>query len=256
VVAWRGGVLTAVEPTGRVHWALSRPTPITTARWSPVDGYRIAYTTGGTLRVVNGDGSGDHAYGRARAVAPAWRPDAEHVLAYVDTRGHVVVVAVDTRHRLWRSAPTPEPPVALAWSASGARLLVLTRRRVVVYDRSGRLLAAHGFPGAQAVAWSTRAPVVALVRSGAATGTSELVLLDAAHGLRARRVFSGPGRFGAPAWSPDGGTVLLPWQDAGQWLFLRPAGSGRPIAIANVAREFAPGAARPHFPAQVDWCCG
>ena len=61
VVAWRGGELRAVEPNGRVRWSLSRPGPISAARWAPVDGFRIVYLSGGSLRVVSGDGTGDHA---------------------------------------------------------------------------------------------------------------------------------------------------------------------------------------------------
>jgi hypothetical protein len=255
VVAWRGDVLTAVDPAGKVHWSLSRPARVRAARWSPVDGFRIAYLSGHSLRIVNGDGTGDHRYGAAlTAVAPAWRPDAAHVLAYVDARRRVEVVAVDTRRRLWRSDRIGDP-VALAWSASGRRLLVLERRGALLYDATGRRIAARPIAAAGGAAWSPRAAQLAVVRVNAAARTSELVLLDAARGLRARSLFSGPGRFGTPAWSPDGRSVLLPWPDAGQWLFLRPARSGRPVAIANIARQFAPGAARPRFPGEVSWCC-
>ena len=96
VVAWRDGELLALEPNGRVRWSLSRPGRIATARWSRGLGYRVAYVSGGTLRVVAGDGTGDHRHGPAAAVAPAWRPDGAHVLAYVDRRDHVRVVDVDS----------------------------------------------------------------------------------------------------------------------------------------------------------------
>jgi len=256
VVAWRGGVLTATEPAGKVHWSLSRPGRIAAARWSPVDGFRIAYLSGGSLRIVNGDGTGDRRYGTALAtVAPAWRPDTRHVLAYLDARRRVQVVAVDARRRRWRSGPVADP-VALAWSAGGRRLLVLERRGAVIYNDAGRRVASRSIAGARAAAWSPRTSELAVVRSDAAAGRSELLLLDAARGLRTRPLFGGPGRFGAPGWSPDGRSLLLPWPDAGQWLFLRPGGHGRPTAIANIARQFAPGAARPRFPGAVAWCCG
>jgi hypothetical protein len=254
VVAWRGRVLTAVEPSGQPRWSLARPRPIDVARWSPGDGFRIAYLSGGSLRVVNGDGTGDHRYGGATSVAPAWRPGAAHVLAYVDAKRRVEVTAVDTHRRLWRSSPMADP-VALGWSRGGL-LLVLKRDRAVVYDAAGHHIASQPIAGVRSAAWSPRAREVALVRTDAAAGTSSLVLLDPARPPQARTLFSGPGRFGAPAWAPDGRSVVLPWPDAGQWLFLRTSGSRRTIAVANIARQFSRGASAPRFPGAVAWCCG
>ena len=139
VVGWRGSELTALDPGGNVRWSSARRR-VASARWGPVDGYRIAYVAGRELRIVNGDGSNDHRYGAARpAVAPAWRPDDRHVLAYVDGSGRVSVVAVDSRARLWRSGQFPGVR-ALAWSPGGRRLLVVTGRRLAVVDRDGKLL--------------------------------------------------------------------------------------------------------------------
>ena len=87
-------------------------------------------------------------------------------------------------------------------------------------------------------------------RARAAPGRSELVLADAARGLGERVLFTGPGRFGAPAWSPDASRLLLPWPDADQWLFLRPAGAGRLAAVANIADQFGPGPPAPRVPAR------
>jgi hypothetical protein len=74
-------------------------------------------------------------------------------------------------------------------------------------------------------------------------------------------LFSGAGRFGELAWSPDGGWLLVAWQDADQWLFIRTdaAGGGeveRLRAVANISRQFDPGAADgSDFPALRTWCC-
>jgi hypothetical protein len=250
IVAWRGGILTATEPSGRVHWSLSRPARIEAARWSPVDGFRIAYLSGGSLRVVNGDGSGDHCYGPADVgVVPAWRPDNAHVLAYVDARQRVTVAAVDLRRRLWRSGPI-RGALAVSWSPNGRRLLVLARGRAAVYDAAGHAIAVRRLAGVQSGAWSSQGSL-AVVRSRA--GISELLLLDRA--LRGRVIFSGPGRFRPPAWAPDGRSLLLPWPTARQWLFLHPQGSTRPEAVANIASQFAPGARHPAFPRSVQRCC-
>jgi hypothetical protein len=277
-VVWRGRQLTAIEPGGRVRWSRAAPRPIALARWGPVDGFRIAYLAGAELRIVNGDGTGDRDYGPARrAIAPAWRPDDRHVLAYADRRGRVNVAAVDTRRLLWRSAPLGDV-VALAWSADGSRLFVATRRSVVTFDRAGgRPHATHAVPPDLAIASLAAAPVgreLALVRhddslrasdtgaapgsgsspaGAAAPGRSEVVVLE--HG-RARSLFTAPGRLGAPAWSPDGRTLLVPWPAADQWLFLRARGGGRVAAVADMARQFAPGRTQPPFPGAVEWCCG
>ncbi|MEA2144216.1 MAG: hypothetical protein QOI64_2646 [Solirubrobacteraceae bacterium] len=259
VVAWRGGELTALDPGGKVRWSLARPEPIALARWAPVNGYRIAYLAGGGLRVVNGDGTADRRLAAAarRSVAPAWRPDDAHVLAYADARERIDVVAADSRERLWRSARLPGL-AQLSWSADGRLLLAATRRGLVLFDAAGRRMFTRPMPAGsvlQEVAWAPRRSQVAVVRRVVAAGRSEVLLLDPQRGLRGRVLFTGPGRFGAPAWSPDGARLLIGWPEADQWLFLRARGRGRLTAVANIARQFGPGDATPAFPRSVRWCC-
>jgi hypothetical protein len=120
---------------------------------------------------------------------------------------------------------------------------------------------------AEHAVWAPRGTSVALVRSRARSSRSEVVVLDSERGLEERPLFSRLGRFGAPAWSPDGRWLLVPWPAADQWLFL-PVGAvgsgaaaaaqataGRRTAVANIARQFAPGAERGAFPHSVSWCC-
>jgi hypothetical protein len=256
VVAWRGGELSALEPGGAVRWSLARSRPVRVARWAPVDGYRIAYLSGGELRVVNGDGTGDHRHGSARTrVAPAWRPDAAHVLAYVDARDRVSVVDVDSRRVLWRSGR--EPGIReLAWRPDGRRLLVAKARHLQVRSRTGRLVARRELPSglvADDVAWAPRGGRIAMVRREVAAGRSEVVITRARG--RARVLFTGPGRFGTLAWSPAGKRLLVPWPEADQWVFLAPGADGRTTAVANIARQFGPRAGRPEFADAVEWCC-
>ena len=258
VIAWRRGTLAAVAPDGGVRWSLSRPAPITAARWGPVDGFRVAYVTGAALRVVNGDGTGDRALaGTLPGVAPAWRPDASRLLAYADPRGRIQLVDVDTGARLWRG-PRVGAPRSLVWSPGGRRLLVTTPRRLVLLDALGRRLASRALPAGTEVdgpAWSPDGRHVAVVRRDAANGSSEVQLLDPARGLRATVLFAGPGRFGTPAWSPDGRRLLVPWPAADQWLYLRPRDGDRVTAVAGIAAQFSPGAAGPQFADAVAWCC-
>ncbi|HUR86760.1 MAG TPA: hypothetical protein VMY78_15585 [Solirubrobacteraceae bacterium] len=255
-IAWGGGELTAVDPQGEVRWTL--PREVTHARWAPGDGVRVAYLSGRSLRVVYGDGTNDRRVAAAREdVAPAWQPGAENVVAYVDRRDRIALVAADSGERLWVSEPVREP-VQLLWSADGERLLALTPRLISLYDARGRIVGGRDVPAgvaAEHAVWAPRGKRLAVVRTSRATGRSEVVIVDGADGLRERLLPAGPGRFGAPAWSPDGRRLLLPWPDADQWLFLRPEGGRRVSAVANIAEQFAPGAGRPAFPRAVTWCC-
>jgi hypothetical protein len=258
-VVWRGRELTAVDPRGRVRWSLPHEGAVGDARWAPGDGFLIAYRVGGALRIVGGNGVGDRRLAAARpSVAPAWRPDATHTLAYADRRGRVTVVDADTGERRWRGGPLGDVR-ELLWSPRDERLLVVGARRLTLYGAGGTKLASRALPAgtrAEHAAWAPRGRAgIALVRSDARTTHSELVLVDAADGLRARLLFSRLGHFGAPAWSPTGRWLLLPWPDADQWLFLRPQGGLQRTAVANIARQFAPGADRAAFPRSAQWCC-
>jgi hypothetical protein len=243
---WRGGELLAVEPGGAVRWSLARSEPIASARWSPVDGYRIAYVTGGTLRIVYGNGAYDRPLAQVTAeVAPAWRPDAAHVVAYADRRDRVHVVAADSGRELWRSRV--RGVFEIAWAPDGRRLVAATPRRIVVLGRGGRALAVRALPHgvvADDVSFSPDGRLAVVRRGG---GRSDVV-------VGGHRLFTGPGRFGRVAWSPSGRRLLVPWPGADQWLFLS-ADGGHPAAVANIARQFARGPRRSAFPDAVEWCC-
>ena len=250
VVAWRGGELLAVEPNGRVRWSLARPGRIKVARWSRGLGYRIAYVSGRSLRVVAGNGTGDRRYAAAAAVAPAWRPDGSHVLAYVDRRDHVRVVEVDSRRELWRSRQAGGAR-ELAWSPDGRRLLVASSEGWRVFGADGLVLASRRGHAISAVAWSPEGGTFAVVRR--TFDVSEVQLVGPSG--RTRELVSGPGRFGRVAFSPDGRRLLVPWPEADQWLFVSPARVRHVRAVANITRQFARGPRTGPFPDAVEWCC-
>jgi dipeptidyl aminopeptidase/acylaminoacyl peptidase len=255
VVAARASEVAALEPDGDVRWKLARPN-VRYPRWggSRTD-TRIAYLSRGELRVVGGDGAGDRTFAADAAdVAPAWKPGTLHALAYATRGGRIVVADTESDRRLW-SRPV-DGVSRLEWSPDGKLLLVQGRRLLRVYDAGGRvrfdLLSAHrGAAPVAAAAFSPQGRSVAFVQ---ATDTrSHLWVIprlrpDAA---AARELFSGTGRFTQVTWSPDGEWLLLPWQDADQWLFVRASGLRRVRAVANVTRQFESRA----FPRISGWCC-
>ena len=138
VVAARANELAALEADGTVRWSLARP-DVRLPRWggSGTD-TRIAYFSRGQLRVVGGDGKGDHLLDAQSAErAPVWMPGGGHRLAYPTRDGSVRVVDVDTGAVVEREAPARllDPPVATAspdgrWTVVGwadADQLVFTR---------------------------------------------------------------------------------------------------------------------------------
>jgi hypothetical protein len=243
VVATSPTELAALEPDGKTRWSLARPR-VRFARWggSRVD-TRIAYLSGSRLRVVAGDGTGDVAQDArpaAAQVAPAWRPGARHVLAYVTAGGRVYVLDTDAGTVIWRSARYAHPR-ALAWSSDGTRLALVTRDTVVLFGSGPEPVATRPISGVVAAEFAPRGLRIALARA------RDVVILD---GSRVTRVFAGTGRFSDVAWSPDARWLLVPWRDADQWVFVRVGGAHRIRAVSNVSRQF--GA----FPRVGAWCCG
>jgi hypothetical protein len=99
VAATRANQLVVVDPKGAVRWTLPRPAPRFPAWTGTRRDTRIAYLSGGRLRIVAGDGTGDYAVGPAAPVAPVWRPG--RVVVYSNGRRAVAYDAV--AHR--RTAP-------------------------------------------------------------------------------------------------------------------------------------------------------
>src|SRR5205823_14706248 len=91
VAATRKNELLALDPAGHVRWSIARRSARLPSWEGTRTDTRIAYLSGGTLRVVAGDGTGDQAIGPAAPVAPAWRPGPERVLAYAARRGGAIV---------------------------------------------------------------------------------------------------------------------------------------------------------------------
>ena len=245
--------LAAVNPHGTPQWTLARPA-ISDPRWYPPTGYRVAYLSGDDLRVVAGDGTGDHLLAASVAdVAPAWRPGHPYELAYVSHEGRIVVRDADTSRTLWSANPRSTFN-ELAWSANGQRLLALSPTRVRVYTASGAPSSSALLPPGSTtvdVALSPDGHTLALVLSGSA---SDVVLENIQSPSPAlHRVLSGAG-LRQVEWSPDGNWLLVSWPAANQWVFVRVAGAPRIAAVSRIAQQFAAGTNR-GFPQLDGWCC-
>lgn len=272
----RGRQLTAVDPVGTVRWSLAARRPVRNPAWSP-SGIRVAYMSGSSLRVVAGDGTGDRPLAdRVAAVEPAWRPLSEplpagqvaigpktNLLTYVDRRDRVTLRElpartqddghVDAGRVLWHTHRYAAAIRGLQWSADRRRLLVRTGSSVDFLDAQGRAFSRVTWPtfGASMSPDSKR---TAFIRR-AKHGRSEVVITGRYGSGQPRRVLTRSGRITDPTWSPDGEWLLVARRGADQWLFVRPSG-GKPEAVANISRQFAPGATgRAPLPRISGWCC-
>jgi Tol biopolymer transport system component len=267
VAVARGRNLTAVDPVGAVRWSLAAEQPVSNPAWS-TSGSPVAYTSGDSLRVVDAVGTGDRRLAEHVApVTPVWRPLSEpvpagqvavgpgtNVLAYVDRRGQVTVRDVDSRRVLWRTHGYGAPIRGLEWSADRQRLLVRTISAVDFYDARGRIQSR--------VKWSTLGATMSpdgkrtafIRRTGG--GRTDLVITGRFGDGPPRHVLSRPGWITDPTWSPNGEWLLVARRGADEWLFVRPSRRVEVEAVANVARQFAPGASgQPLFPRVSGWCC-
>jgi hypothetical protein len=251
LAAVSGDELRALEPDGDVHWSIGRP-QLRFPRWSSFGrgDERVAYLSAGTLRVVGGNGRGDHAIAPAEAVAPAWLPRT-HAVAFVDARGRVTVADADTARRLW-TRRTQQRPEELEWSTDGRFLLARGASSITIFGPDGRRRLEPLGPGAAPVAdasfASTRAAVAFVQWSGSRSFLWLYPKLRA-DGTAARRVFTGAGAFGRVLWSPNDRWLLLAWPSADQWLFFRSAAVRKIDPVSGIEAAFGPGA----IPA--GWCC-
>jgi YD repeat-containing protein len=253
VVATRGRELVALTPGGDVRWTVPSRAPVRHPRWAP-SGFRIAYLSGSTLRVVVGNGTGDRLLSPSAAdIAPAWRPGtARHVLAYFGADRRVRVVDTDRGTTSFTSRQIVHP-VAVAWTADGT-LAILDRTRLRLI-RNGRI---GGWPlfGARGISLAP-APAgdeLAVVAFDPVQRLNELFVVRL-HGFRL--IFASVGPFGGIAWSPDGRWLLLAWERDDQWLFFTTGRRARRVVpLSSVERQF--GSARgasTSVPQPLGWCC-
>jgi hypothetical protein len=243
--------LAAVDPHGNVRWAVSRP-DVSDPSWFSPSGYRVAYLSTGTLRVIAGDGTGDHLLAtRAAGVAPAWRPGYSFQLAYMTAGNRLVVRDADTRQLIWTRALDARPH-ELLWSSDGSRLVVVSAHSVQTYDGSGGRPTVLHLTGASAgdAALSPDGTRLALVLGG----DRVVVVRAGSAGSTVRQLLAGAGLHEV-SWSPNGKWVLVSWPAADQWVFVRAVGPPRVAAVGRIAQQFSAGGSAKAFPQLEGWCC-
>jgi hypothetical protein len=265
VAAAAGRELSAVAPSGEVHWTLSAPGRVRDPRWAPA-GELIAFRAGPGLRVVAGDGSEARPLDDSVApLAPSWSPLGPPQLAYVDARGALRVIDVERDRGLGRAETLPGIRW-LEWGGRGEILLEASRRAIrlrqvsVRNDRAvvlGRPRAFH-LPAGETVEDVALAPgggKAAALLGGRFGGVrrSELIVFDARHRAPAH-LLGVPGQLAEVAWAPGGGRLLVGWPRFDEWLFL-PTGVAAGRAVTGVSQAFAPGGERGAFPRVEGWCC-
>lgn len=247
-----GNRLAALDPRGDIRWAIARPS-VSDPSWFSPSGYRIAYLSAGALRVIAGDGTGDHLLATAVAsVAPAWRPGHPYELAYVTDRGSVVVRDGDTGQLLWSTPPGPKVR-GLMWSSDGRRLFVVCADAGRIYTGRGSLRAWLDWPrhaSATNAALSPDGRTLAVVLDH-----NQVVAVPTdMHTPATRQLLAGAG-LGDVSWSPDDRWLLVSWPAADQWVFLRVAGAPRVAAVSRIAQQFSSPGSPIGFPQLDGWCC-
>lgn len=241
----RGDELRALEPTGKVHWSIGRVGRISNPRWSS-DGFRVAYFAGRTLRIVNGNGTGDHSLTRdVRAGPSAWQPNT-HALAYVNRAGKIQIANVDKRNRS-ATVQTGDAPRQLEWTSDGKRLIAVEKHAVEIFWQRGPRIGGLDRGAARVVAGSIspNGKNIAFIER---QGDSSTLQLTGVLGGPTGPVFSGAGNFTKVIWSPDGRWLLLDWSSADQWLFIRTPVK-KLVAVSNIRMNFGQDSTL------AGWCC-
>lgn len=251
LAAVRGHELRALEPDGDIRWSIGRR-DVALPRWSSfgLQDERVAYLAGGSLRVVGGNGKADRLIDRqVTRVAPAWKPGT-HIVTFFDVDGELRAVDVDRRRALWKTTLFAARPVLAAWSDDGKRLLAVTMSELAVLDGKGKVLSITATGGTPASAsFAPGSHRFALLRWMTQQQRNGVEVIDADSLASRRPIFAGAGSFGGVSWSPTGRWLILDWDSAGQWLFVRSAAVRKVIAVSNIEANFGPAAS------PAGWCC-
>jgi hypothetical protein len=259
VVASKADGVVALQPNGRVRWSLARR-DVRYPRWGgTLIDTRIAYLSGRALHVVAGDGMGDRVLVRRVAqVAPAWKePGSKHLLVFARPDNRVRIIDTLSPHVTAGWNDYAGPPKQLAASTDGSLVATRYARLLTVHNDAG-LSRARISAGAPAefldVAFVPGATTLAYVTYDKATGRSTVVVVGGAGTGRSRQLFEGAGRITDIEWSPDGEWLLLAWETADQWVFIRQGdGASKIVSRSSITAQLSGGATDAPFPAIAGW---
>ncbi|WKK26089.1 alpha/beta fold hydrolase [Streptomyces olivoreticuli] len=220
------GRLFIAELRGGTARELVVPGPVADPRPSP-DGRRIAYVSGGALRVVEADGSGDRALAGPEGATVTWGL-AEFIAAEEmhrargfwwapDGRSLLVARVDDAPVRRWWIADPANPdrqPAEVAYPAAGTPNALVTlsllgldgSRTDVEWDR-------ERFPYLAQAHWSEGHPPLLLVQARDQRGQAYLTVDTATGETRVLHTEEDANWLdlfpGVPAWTPDGRLVRI-----------------------------------------------
>ena len=235
VVATSDRRVVALEPDGDVRWTVTRPRPVTDARYP--SGFRIAYREGNTVRVVVGDGTNDHLLARHRRACPARlapRCESQHPRVRRRRRADP-----RPRRRYPRRALVGAPcaiPASLVWSPDDSRLLALSADGTSrIYDAGGRDAGLGQMDGAAYSPGGDARPTrpTILRPTLRPSGSSRTAASKRSSPVRAASGISSGRRTVVGCSSP--------WPAADQWLFFRAPSVRGVVSVPGIAREFDPG---------------
>jgi hypothetical protein len=168
--------------------------------WSST-GKQLAYSAGGVLWIVNGDGSGKHRYVAPLAdFAPAWRPGGTQ-LAYLTTHG-AQNTDLWVGGTLWATNVIGRP----AWSPDGKSVAFQRDDGIYLASAPGveTQLASIANPGAPV--WSHDGARIAY------SVTSVVFVVPADGSAAPRGVANALAYAGTPSWAPGDLTLAVPFQ--------------------------------------------
>jgi WD40 repeat protein len=243
--------LAAVTQRGKVLWTISRPA-VTDPVWYAPSGFRVAYLSGSSLRIVAGDGTHDHLFAAHVAhVTPTWRPNHPYQVAYI-RKDRVVLRDADTGRVIW-TRPV-RAVIKIAWSASGSRMLLLTRTHAQVLTATGQTATSIKVARGNPVIGGSISPdgqEVALVRRQGVQ-IARLTPRPRASIAAVSTALSGAG-IHEVEFSPNGQWLVASWPAANEWVFLATGQTPRLTASSRIAQQFdLPPAGQPRLDG---WCC-
>jgi hypothetical protein len=155
--------------------------------------------------------------------------------------------------------------IKLEWSASGSRLLVLTRRDAQMLSASGQTRTTIKLGGANRLVTGSMSPngtTLALVGQQGVQ-ISHLTPSSGARGAAVASVLPGTGIHDA-TWSPNSRWLLISWPTADEWVFVATGKKPHLKATSRIAQRFGQSGTSRRFtqrsgktvlPALDGWCC-